>query len=178
MERMKVVNLDQDSFIAKAAAKTDPYEELVRRLPESEAEKITELKIPGVSLYKEQWRVYPTDSLAAHIIGFVGYDGDVINGRYGLERYYDDNLKRNNAGMDGNFFVEMFSNAERLRDGGTELEGDVVTTIEPTVERTLEAELKKVSDEFGSKLTGGIIMDPTKGEDIAAAAYPLFNPNR
>ncbi len=171
-----VILLDEAEFLSKASDKNDPHEEIARRLSEDDAQKIIKLKIQGVIVFKEQWRIYPTDSLAAHVIGFVGYQGDVINGRYGLERYYDDNLRRDSANMDRNFFVEMFSNAEMLRGG--QLEGDIITSIEPTVQRSLEAELQKVTEEFGSKLTGGIIMDPASGEIYALAAYPTFNPNR
>jgi cell division protein FtsI/penicillin-binding protein 2 len=173
-----VLPIDRAMFMAKANTKNDPYEEIARRIPESDASKIISSKLIGVSLYKEQWRTYPTDSLAAHVVGFVGYDGNIINGRYGLERYYDDNLKRDYSKMDGNFFVEMFSNAESLKDGGGNLEGDIITTIDPNVERKLEEVLKKVTEEFGSKSTGGIIMNPTTGEVYAAGAYPTFNPNK
>ncbi|MBI2474410.1 MAG: penicillin-binding protein 2 [Candidatus Taylorbacteria bacterium] len=171
-----VILLDEAEFLSKASDKNDPHEEIARRLSEDDAQKIIKQKIQGVIVFKEQWRIYPTDSLAAHVMGFVGYQGDVINGRYGLERYYDDNLRRDSANMDRNFFVEMFSNAEMLRGG--QLEGDIITSIEPTVQRSLEAELQKVTEEFGSKLTGGIIMDPASGEIYALAAYPTFNPNR
>jgi len=42
----------------------------------------------------------------------------------------------------------------------------------------LEEELEKVSEEFGSKISGGIIMNPVTGEIIAAAVNPDFNPNK
>ncbi len=135
------------------------------------------MKLPGVLIIKEQWRIYPNDGLASHVLGFVGYNGKQIEGRYGLERYYEDNLKKNNADMQNNFFVEIFSNARKIGNGGDDLEADIVTTIEPTVERTLEDELKKVNEMWQSKSTGGIVMDPNTGEIYASAVYPSFNPN-
>jgi cell division protein FtsI/penicillin-binding protein 2 len=176
----KIIELDKDSFIKKASKSDDPYEEVVNRLKDDLANKIKDLKLEGVSLVKEKWRIYPGDSLGAHVVGFVGYDSsnDIYNGRYGLERYYEDNLKRVDNFSKSNFFAELFSNAKKLTNNKDELESDIVTSIEPKVEKFLEDKLKEVSDQYGSKMTGGIIMDPYTGKIFAMALNPTFNPNK
>ena len=103
-----LINIDQADFFIKANKKDDPYEELADKVSEDVGKKIEKLNLPGALVIREQWRMYPADTLAAHIIGFVGYDGDRLDGRYGLERYYEDNLKRDNDAMQQNFFVEIF----------------------------------------------------------------------
>jgi cell division protein FtsI/penicillin-binding protein 2 len=172
-----LVDIDKSDFTAKAAKRSDPYEELLKKVPEDVGKKIEALNLPGVLVIREQWRIYPADTLASHVVGFVGYDGDKIDGRYGLERYYEDNLKRDGNAVQQNFFAEIFSDAQKISRGGSTLAADLVATIEPSVERTLEDSLKEVNEKWGSKLTGGIVMDPTTGEIFAAAAYPTFNPN-
>jgi cell division protein FtsI/penicillin-binding protein 2 len=171
----KILPLDHDSFIARASKANDPYEEIATRIGKSDADAIKALGYKGVSLYQNSWRSYPGGSLASKTVGFVGYKGDLLTGRYGLERQYNDVLSRNTTGAYTNFFAEVFDN---LKDTftNTAAEGDIVTTIDPTVQAYLEKSLAKAREKFSAVEAGGIIMDPRTGEIIAMAALPDFNP--
>ncbi|KND48928.1 MAG: cell division protein FtsI (penicillin-binding protein 3) [Parcubacteria bacterium C7867-005] len=172
-----ITPIDKDSFLSKINKESDPYEEIENKLSQDVADQISGLKIKGVSVYKEKWRIYPGDSMAAQTVGFIGYKGDELAGRYGLERFYEPQLGRSGDEAFVNFFAEIFSNIKkRVVDGGS-LEGDIVTTIEPTVESYLEAELKKVNDKYHSEFTGGIVINPKNGEIYAIGMDPTFNPN-
>jgi cell division protein FtsI (penicillin-binding protein 3)/stage V sporulation protein D (sporulation-specific penicillin-binding protein) len=168
--------LERTAFLAKAGKKNDPYEEIARRVPEERARRLGEEKLSGVSLSKERWRLYPGGTLAAHLLGFVGSDGDALAGRYGLERYYDDVLSRQRGGLYRNFFAEIFSGIKRAV-GPERLEGDVITSIEPSVEQVLEDTLSRLAMSFSTRRTGGIIMDPGNGRIYAMALSPSFDPN-
>src|SRR3989344_5669086 len=84
--------IDRERFFASAGKKDDPYEEVVSRVPDAAAPKIRALKIPGVLLVSSQWRFYPADVLAAHVIGFVGFQGQTRTGVHGLEKSWQDSL--------------------------------------------------------------------------------------
>lgn len=176
-----IVPIDKESFLAKAAKQTDPYEEIETRLEEEVADKLQALKIPGVSITRERWRVYPGKEMAAHSIGLIGYgqgeDGDEVAGRYGLERYYEKTLKREGDDVFVNFFAEIFSDIRSVVSDNETLEGDVVTTLEPSVEAFLEGELDKVTGTYSSDWTGGIVIRPGTGEIVAMALSPTFDPN-
>ncbi len=173
-----ILDLDENALLRKLAKTTDPYEEIARRIDEKTARRIENLSLSGVNLYKERWRYYPTESTAAHVLGFVGYDSENrFGGRYGLERYYDDVLSRDTNTPYANFFVEMFSDLSRLFEG-ERADGDIVTTIEPTVQSELERALVSVEKKWRSDTTAGIIMDPRTGEIYAMAATPSFDPNQ
>ncbi len=173
-----ITALDRDDFISKAGKKNDPYEEVATRVPEIEADRIKAKKLTGVQVYRETWRYYPGGSLAAQVIGFVGYKGDQLVGRYGLESYYNDVLARNAQNLYVNFFAELFSNiSDTLFDRSDATGGDLVLTIEPTVQGYLEGELQSVMDEWHSDETGGIIMDPKTGAIYAMAINPSFDLN-
>ncbi len=172
-----IIPIDRDDFLKKATNLKDPYEEITKRIPGDKAEKIQSLKIPGVTLYKERWRFYPGGPMASNAVGFVAYKDDTIGGRYGLERYYEDVLGRNNDAVYVNFFAEIFSNIQSTLTEGGSLEGDVVTSIEPSVESYLESTLAKTQEMWGSDQTGGIIMDPMTGEIYALATVPTFDLN-
>jgi stage V sporulation protein D (sporulation-specific penicillin-binding protein) len=173
-----IVPLERQAFIAKATKEGDPYEEVARHISETDAAKIRALKLQtSVVLENEQWRYYPGVQLASQVIGFVGYDGNVLNGRYGLEKYYDDALTRDGGNLYVNFFAEIFSTAKDFFASADATDGDLITTIEPTVELALERELKGIAEEYHPKKVGGIIMNPKTGEIYAMASYPTFDLN-
>jgi len=169
--------IEKESFIARASKPNDTYEEVAKRVPPEAAEQLEKLKIPGVSLVRERWRTYPGGEVAAHAIGLIGYQGDELSGRYGLERYYENVLDRSGDGAFINFFAEIFSNIKKGISESKALEGDVVTTIEPTVQSYLEASLKKVNEKYSAEFTGAIVIDPQTGEIYAMALSPSFDPN-
>lgn len=170
--------LEKDVFIARATKHNDTYEEVADRVSEVDAERIKALDINGVRLYRNQWRSYPGGPLAAHAVGFVGYDGDDLTGRYGLERYYNDRLERKNTDVAVNFFAEVFGNLGMFTFDSKETnEADVITTIEPNVSRMLDSELAAIHEQLSSKVTGGIIMDPKTGAIIAMSVVPNFDLN-
>lgn len=168
---------DAVEYSRKMASSSGHYIELVHKLDGSAAKKLEELKIPGLEIVKEKWRYYPGNKLAANLIGFVGYDGDRLVGRYGLESYYNDLLSRENSRpVYKNFFADLFSDIKKVAETGN-LETDIISTVEPNVEIKLEQELKSIQDKWNSDGTGGIVIDPNTGEIIAMAYAPSFDPN-
>jgi cell division protein FtsI/penicillin-binding protein 2 len=172
----EIIPVDHDLFIQKASKKTDPYEELARKVDVALGQKIKDLKIPGLSVYKEKWRFYPGGSSASQTIGLLGYKGDEYAGRYGLERQYESVLERKSEAYT-NFFAQIFSGIKKETTGDT-ISGDVVTTIEPTIQYFLEKELASTTEKWSSESTAGIIMNPKTGEIYAMGVYPTFNPNK
>lgn len=170
------LELDRDRFMMQAGKADDPYEEIAKQVSTTTGERIEALDIPGVQLYKEQWRYYPGNTLAAHTLGFVGYKGDDYAGRYGLERYYDDVLSRKDNNLYVNFFAELFSNLKTLKSGGEQV-GNVVTSLEPSVQLFLEEKLKEVNETWSGKHTAGIIINPKDGSIYAMGVYPSFDLN-
>ncbi len=177
-----VYEIDKETFMQHAEKRDDPYEEVAYRLDRATGEAIRDLDIPGVTVYRDQWRVYPGASLASHALGFVGYgpDGYTRQGLYGVERYWDSVLQRNDRNLYVNFFAELFANvADVVESKGesNDREGDVVTSIEPAVQRALEDALLATQEEWKSKQLAGIVIDPRNGNVIALAALPTYDLN-
>ncbi|MFA6601401.1 MAG: penicillin-binding protein 2 [Candidatus Paceibacterota bacterium] len=174
------LDLDKTDVLAKATKRGDQYEELASRVPEATALSIKSLNIAGVGVNKETWRVYPGGSIAAHELGLVGEDATTktVSGRYGLERTYNSVLDRLGTGSSVNAFAQLFIGLKDSLFGQSRAnEGDVVTTIEPTVERYLEKILKETSGTWKPDEIGGIIIDPKTGEIVAMSSWPSFDPN-
>lgn len=171
------IQMEKEVFIAKASKPDDPYEEITDRLDRKSADAIIDMKLTGVRLYKNKWRSYPGSTLAAQVIGFVGFSGDDFIGRYGIERKYESVLKRSNPNLYINFFAEVFANLGSLLDGNEEKEGDIVLTIEPNVQAYFETIVNDIKDKWSSDTVGGIIINPKTGEIYAMAQAPSFNLN-
>ena len=173
----EIIAIDYGDFMAKASKVEDPYEEVANRLSKEEADAVSLLKTRGLNIFKEKWRFYPGGSLASHALGLVGYQGVELGGRYGLERFYEKELNRNNKNPYVNFFAEIFANLNKTLFKDEVSEGDIVTTIEPEVQIFLEKRLEEVKERYQADSIGGIIMNPSDGSIYAMGAKPDFNPN-
>lgn len=173
----QIPEFDREDFLTKAQKKRDPYEEVAWHISDVQADAITKLRLSGVSLYREKWRSYPGGSLAAQTIGFVSYKKDTLVGTYGLEEYYNDTLSRTSGESQVNFFAEIFANVESTLFKNTTTNGDIVTSIEPTVQTQLEQSVGRVASAWASDGVGALVMDPYSGEIVALAYTPTFDLN-
>jgi cell division protein FtsI/penicillin-binding protein 2 len=176
----KYIDIDKEVFFSRASKKDDPYEELVQHIDPDVAAKITAEDIEGVQLFREQWRYYPGGSMASHVLGFVGYgaDGQVQGGQYGLERYWESVLVRKVDRLHVNLFAEIFTNARDTIERPEKVrEGNIITSIEPSVQQALERVLASTQEEWNANFIGGIIIHPKTGAIYAMAAHPSFDPN-
>lgn len=177
------IDIDEERFIYRATLPDRTYVAIDDRVSEDEADRIADFDLPGVMLYQSQWRYYPGKSLAAPVIGFTGFGAEpetAERGRYGLERYYDELLQRDDETLAVNFFAELFTNLGATVSDAAPAEaeaGDLVTTIEPTVTRMLDDVLQSTHDAYGAEHTGGIIMDPQTGAIYAMSSRPGYNNN-
>jgi len=176
-----VFTLEVEKCIERAGLSNRTYVELAQKVPSDLATPIKNLGLDGAYLYKDQWRYYPGGSVAARSIGFIGLNSDnasQLRGKYGLERQYDDVLYKERQVLSINFFAELFSNlGDLVYEKKGPRTGDVVTTLEPSVSRMLDTVLLETNEEYNSKLTGAIVMDPSSGEIIAMNAVPGFDLN-
>ena len=179
LEKLKLlVPLERENFLKRAAKTGDPYEVVAHRLDRAAALAIEELEIEGVGIVPEEWRTYPLKSLAAHVVGFLGYKDDELIGRYGLEHYFEDELRGNDGYLDadlsaGGVLLELGKNLFEPPEEGH----DLVLTIDPNVQVFFEKKLKSIQEKWNPSRGGGIILDPQTGKILALAAFPSFDPN-
>lgn len=169
------LEMDQDTFLAKVAKKDNSYKEIANRLTKEQINEIEVLNIKGLVISRDNWRFYPGSNLASHAIGFLAYKDNSLIGQYGLERFYNSTLSKPKDEAYVNFFAEVFSN---IRDTiSNTSKGDIITTIEPSAQYTLESELLATMDKWKADQIGGIIMNPQTGEIYALAGLPDFDLN-
>lgn len=172
--------IDEELCLTRASLPSRTYVELLDNVSKVDADLLSAQTITGVSLYPNQWRYYPGGTVAARSVGFVGFDaqGTEVRGKYGLERYYDDVLFREDKVRSVNFYAELFSDlGGYVVNTKQHQSGDIVTSLEPSVSRMLDTVLQEANSLYDSELTGAIIMDPHTGEIIAMNAVPGFDLN-
>jgi stage V sporulation protein D (sporulation-specific penicillin-binding protein) len=171
------INLTKDEFLRQAGKQGDRYEELADKVADDDAIAIGELGLSGIGISKQTWRSYPGGQLSAHVLGLIGESADgSIEGRYGLERSYEDVLRRDSVGSSINVFAQIFTGLRDSVFGDSERKrGEIVTTIEPAVEGFVEGVLKKTQAEWNPDRVGAIVMDPHTGEIVAMSALPTFD---
>lgn len=127
--------------------------------------------IKGVTFEEEYVRSYPFGSLACDVIGFASSSSQ---GELGLESYYNDVL----SGIDGVSYGYVNSDLNLEKTVKAAVDGyNIVTTIDFNVQSIIEKHIKKFNEEYGSKNTAVIVMNPNNGEIIAEASYPVFDLN-
>lgn len=172
-----IVPIDKELFLSKSKKKTDPYEEVAFKMTQKQSDDVLALNLPGVNIYRQKWRFYPGAEMASKALGFVSYKEDTLMGRYGLERYYNDVLSRGENSFYINFFAEIFANVQSNIFKNKNTTGDIITTIEPTVQSQLEVTIADIEKKWGSDAVGGVVMDPQTGEIVAMAHVPTFDLN-
>jgi cell division protein FtsI (penicillin-binding protein 3) len=146
---------------------------IVRRMDVQSAGKLNALNLDGVYSRKEPKRYYPNDSLAAHVLGFVGTDEIGLSG---VEQYYNDKIR----GESGKVYLER--DARQRAFESYEIQPHpgqtVVLTIDQTIQFRTEQALVAAVERAHAKSGTAIVMDPQTGEILALANAPAFDPNQ
>ena len=155
---------------------------------------------PGVSVEIEPIRDYPTGSLTAAVIGYLGpipavqeeelvAEGFVPNrdkvGYGGLELYFDEILR----GVPGLRVVETDVGGQILRDIESPIEAqpgqNLVLTIDTRLQQAATTILQQDIEAWNrfvgeTRYTSGVViaMDPRTGEIMAMVSWPTFENNR
>jgi cell division protein FtsI/penicillin-binding protein 2 len=173
--------VDRQTFLNRAANKNLVYSDIADKVDSATGLAVAALNIPGVSIYQNDWRYYPGGSLASQVIGLVGESASssapTVTGRYGLESFYNDVLTRDTSSLYVNFFAELFADIKNTVFESQSMEGDVVTTIDPTVQSYLQQQLILAQKTWSPTEIGGIVIDPNTGSVYALGHLPDFNPN-
>lgn len=139
------------------------------------AEEIAALKIKGVKVDEDILRVYPYNTLAAQVIGFVGKDNQGI---IGLESKYEEYLK----GEKGKIMTQTDGRGRELKNSEQQRVPPVagfnlVTSIDANLQQYAEQTIEKAVRGKNAKRGSIIMMNPQNGEIYAMANYPSFNLN-
>ena len=173
-----VIPIEREEFLRQAKKENDSFEIISRRLEAEKAEALKKMAIIGLNIIPEEWRFYPGENLASHVLGFVGYKNNDLVGQYGIEKSFEDFLKGTSEDALRSSFTEAFLGVSReIFLFSPYNKKDVILTIEPSVQGFLERALEKILEKYSAESAGGIIIEPETGKILAMAAKPDFDPN-
>lgn len=171
----KIVGRDAADVSKLLADKsTSRFVRIADNLDEKAIKQIEKLDLPGTGFTPFNVRYYPMGSVAAHVLGGVGAEG---NGLEGLELKFNKLL----AGTDGKKRTlkdarrrPLFVDADDYKPAkhGQQL----VLTIDANIQTITEQTLAETCEKFRAKTGEAVVMDPFTGDVLALANYPTFNP--
>ncbi len=170
-----ILNLSDGELdrIISSIEKRKRFTWIKRKIPLELAERIKQLKLPGIYIIEENRRYYPLGSLACHVLGGVNIDED---GMAGVEYYYNRDLR----GEEGQklimrdarrkeFFIQTVKEARSGKD--------LFLTIDANIQYIAEKELQAAAEKFKASWGTVVILHPRTGEILALANYPNYDPN-
>lgn len=161
------------------------------RLTDEEVARFTaqRYRFPGVEIKARLFRQYPYQTLASHVVGYIGrinrtekeqmsdwpdedlanYRGTEYIGKLGIEQSFERELH----GLAGFDQIETSAGGRAVRTLDR-----TPATPGNTVVLTLDIKLQKlVEDMFGERRGALVALDPRNGEVLAFVSKPTFDPN-
>lgn len=154
-ELAEILEMPEQSIEEKLKFSQD-YLILKKGLTDEQVSKLNSLNLDFIDTGKDTVRFYPQGELAAHVVGFLGFEGDQRKGQYGLESYYDRPLVANRS---------------------TSTDDKLVTNIDYNIQFKARQVLENAVEEYEAEGGSIIVADPKDGSIIAMAALPSFDPN-
>ncbi len=150
-----ILNIEQDVLFEKIE-NNPSYAVLKENLNQTEIDQINKLNLYGVFVNTKNKRYYPQEKLLSSVIGFLGAEN---KGQYGLEEFYEEDLKAKEGIIQDKKGSDLF------------------LTIDYNIQFQTEALLKKAKENFNIKDGEIIVVEPSSGKILAMASLSSFDPN-
>mgnify|MGYP000076588127 FL=1 len=110
--------------------------------------------------------------------GFLGFDNDERVGQYGVEEFYEKDLRGEMESIvaDKDAFGRIMGMANKFINPQTPAK-DLILTIDRNVQFMAEEKLRWLVDKWDADSGSMIVMDPSTGDIMALVNFPDFNLN-
>jgi cell division protein FtsI/penicillin-binding protein 2 len=173
-----ITGVDRAEIEHRLTRMTSLFEVVKKKLSDDEVRSIRDLHAKGVYLLPETYRYYPGGELASQVVGFMGFDRDTVAGRYGVESYWENELRGNPGSMmqeqdAGGRWIPLTDREVRPAKNGD----DLTLTIRRGIQYEVEKRLKESVEEYEADGGTVVVMEPSTGRVLAMVSYPQFDPN-
>ena len=182
----KLTGQDVEELVEMLSDNKKSYVVIARGLSKEKSDAAAALKLEGIRVSMEIERKYLKGPMAAHVLGYVGYDGYERIGQYGVESYYDDVLNGQNRTqiLSGNTTYAAVAKqiSSKIGQGGDKDQTDsgegedITLTIDPNIQLYIEARLADIIEKFSAAGGTILVQDPKTGAILAMASSPSFDP--
>ncbi len=150
--------------------------------------------LPGVTINIEPLRVYPQDTMAGHVLGYIHsinaeeiaragdqYSINSLIGKSGIEKQYEKDLK----GKDGARRVEVDAQGRPVEElvtlqpsPGNNLTLTIDSKLQKVMEKSMEDNLLRLQKKYSkAKVGSAVLMDVKSGEVLAMTSSPVLRPD-
>ena len=141
--------LDVTTIATRLSNNKRAFAWIERGITPRQRQAVFELGLEGIGFREETRRAYPRGTLAGHLLGYAGADGQGLGG---IEYAMDDRLT---------------SDPEPL-----------FLTIDANVQFSLEAELSAAVGEYEAEAGAGVVLAAQTGEVLGMASWPPLDPHQ
>ncbi len=177
-----ILNMEKDEIL-KYLNKKNVYQTEFgshgKDLNELQKQQINDLNLPGLDYIESYKRYYPKGNFMSYTLGYALADDDGnIEGKMGLELYYDNILK----GEDGYVTYQKdlrgykISGTKEYRQEATQGK-DIYLTIDSNVQFFIEQALRSAKESYNYEWFTMVVMNAKTGEIIGMSSNPNFDPN-
>ncbi|MDD4868424.1 MAG: penicillin-binding protein 2, partial [Mycobacterium sp.] len=161
--------------LLKKLQSAEPFAYLARAVDPAVAGAIAD-KYPEVGSERQDLRQYPGGSLAANIVGGIGWDG---HGLLGLEESLDSVLSGTDGsvtydrGSDGVVIPGSYRNRHRAVNGSS-----VALTLDDDIQFYVQQQVQQAKNLSGAQDVSAVVLDAKTGEVLAMANDNTFDPSQ
>ncbi len=170
-----ILDINNEKLVEKFNNKISGIK-LLDKISEEKAEKIKNLQISGLDLFKYSQRYYPQGELYSNLVGFVN---DENKASAGLELHLDNQIK-------------VFNKSNLIKRGGdgtplpdNSAPGDFISdykslglTIDSKLQKASFNALSKQVSKWKAKKGFAIVMDVNNGRILSLVTFPSYDPNK
>ena len=167
----------RDNFDAAVRKSETRYQVIANKVTRVQADKIKDAGLKGIGFQAVSQRVYPEESLASQVLGFVDTEGE---GKYGLEGFENEELK----GTDGRLEtvtdvsdVPLTIGDRNVREPAKDGK-DIVMSLDRNIQSHTEQALADGLKRTGATEGSVLVMNPKNGQVLAMANLPTYNPSK
>jgi cell division protein FtsI (penicillin-binding protein 3) len=169
------LHLDAQDLTRRVTSNLDrEFLYVARHRTPAEAQRVSDLQIPGVYLTREYQRYYPAGEVTGHALGFTDVDD---GGQEGLELAFDHWL----AGEDGakrviqDRYGRVVQDVDSIRPARPG--HDLTLSLDLRLQYLAYRELKRAVRDQRARAGSLVLLDVATGEVLAMVNQPAFNPN-
>lgn len=176
-----LLGIDESPLVTRLSDPNAQFAYVARRLDPLVAEEVRLMlanqEIEGVSLITEPKRVYPADSLASQVLGFVRQDDQ--QGLEGIEYEYNEVL----SGTPGTRILERDGYGVEIPAGELLVEpavpgSDLILTIDREIQSAVQEAAERALQTTNAQAATIVVLEVGTGDILAMASAPGFDPNR
>lgn len=174
-ELASLLEVPTSTLLGKLTSKKEStFVYLARKVDLETAQKIADLRIPGIYDEDESKRNYPDGEVSAHVVGYTDTDN---HGREGVELACDETL----SGQKGMRYVIRDRLGQRI-DSAWLKEAtrgrDVVLSIDSRLQYIAYKAVRRAVEDARAKAAAVVVADVHTGEILAMNNLPTYDPNQ